>query len=692
MGRADASKTNEMTTARKLKQMGAILRKMFILVFVAAALVSVAAGCLLASAEPIGGIVTDVIVGRNNKGPYRLSWTEIDPKSVVAVINGRTLGKDEYAIDASKGTVSFSSVLLRDALVRFTYSLTPKSKRSEGNTSIPVTLKLLSRDDASVQVTGLHVAPDPKNPNAGKTIVGLSGERAWSAGKVSSQLLMSQENDAAGGDQGGGMDRSVLKVGAEAGKGTVKFTGSFLNAGDKFSGEKEYGIAAGRQESDLAVRFNPGKRMEATASMKTVEDTAGKNKGGGSVVHEQTLSITPSDTTKVSLSHATKETHTALANSERKTETSRLNIDQRLGDTTKASILMENTTVDASGRSEDTTIQKLSVVSKPVEQVNVSAHLQQKNSDSQGEELSTSATLQVKPSDQMAIEATHATVQSSLSGVATDTSVSLKAAAPGNTEIKAALVEKSGRDFEKYQRDVSLVSTPVRYARLTGIFSQKGLNDQDDVITGAALELTPFSHTRLGGGYKYIENGSSAMRISDFSASSRPWDFLEFSGSYRDREAAQQDAVDSTLIRLAISPRKSFSLTAAYQSNPENDKGEIQPHDASTVGARMKFGTVGLSAEVSRKEDRRLMQESEERSVGLEVPAFGAGRITTGYKTARLFGSAESGSDTYTLGFRKDVGSSFNLLLSGRYTQYRGPSTEPNRVEYGADASLGMRF
>lgn len=672
--------------------MAVVSKKVIIAALVLWALLSSCAEVWCASAEPVGGIVTDVIVGRNNKGPYHLSWTEIDPKSVVAVINGRTLGRDEYAIDTSKGTVSFSAVLLRDALVRFTYSLTPKSKKNAGNTSIPVTLKLLSKDDANLQITGLHVAADPGNPNAGKTIIGLSGERAWSAGKVNSQLLTSQDNDAPDRDQGSAMDRSVLKVGAEAGNGPLKFTGSLLNAGEKFSGEKEFGIAAGRQESDFAVRFNPGKRVEAAASMKTVEDTAGKNKGSGSVVHEQTLALTPSDATRVSLSHTVKETHTAAADSEKKTQTSRLNVDQQIGDTTKASLTMENTTVDASGKSEDTSIQKLSVASKPVEQVNISAHVQQKNSDSAGEEFSAAAVVQVKPGNQMAIEAAHSTVQSSVSGVATDTSVAVKALAPGNTEIKAALVEKSARDLDKYQRDISLVSRPTGYARITGVFSQKGINDQDHVTTGAALELTPFSHTRLGGGYTYIDNGASVLRISDFSASSRPWNFLEFSGSYRDREARQDNAVDSTVVKLALAPRKSFSLTAAYQSNPENEKGEIQPHDLSTIGARMRFGTVGLSAEVSKREDRRLMQESEERSIGLELPAFGTGRLTTGYRMARLFGSAETGTDTYTLGFRRDIGSTFNLLLSGRYTQYKGATADPNRAEYGADASLGIRF
>jgi hypothetical protein len=52
--------------------------------------------CALAAGE----MVTDVIVGRNNKGPYALSWTNIDSSSVVVICNGLMLKRGEkYNID-----------------------------------------------------------------------------------------------------------------------------------------------------------------------------------------------------------------------------------------------------------------------------------------------------------------------------------------------------------------------------------------------------------------------------------------------------------------------------------------------------------------------------------------------------------------------------------------------------------------
>lgn len=648
--------------------------------------------CSFAATAVTGETVNDVIIGHNKKGPYTLSWTEVDVKSIVAIINGRTLKSGDYSIDNSKGMLSFSSVLLQDAIVRFTYRTTAKSQRTAGAVSVPVTLKLLSGKDTDLQVTGLHVQADPNNPNAAKTIVGLTGERKWTGGKVNSQILMSQDNAAKAGEDVSALDKAALKLGGETQAGAFKFTGSLLTVGTNFSGEKEYGVAAGRQESGFAVQFKPGNKVEASASLKSVQDNAGKNMGASSTVQEQKVIVSPTDATKVVLSHSTTSSQTAAAASGKVVETSTVSVDQRLGSATTAAVSFQNQSVNAAGAVEDKTTQRVVVTSKPSDRLGVTAQVQQQSSDATGDEVRTSTSVQANPLKQVSIAASHSTVDSSKTGNGSDTSVTFKATPLSNMEIKGSFVDKSTADLRQFQRDISMTSSPTAYAKVSAVFSQKGLNDQEDTVASAILELTPLSHTKFRAGYKSMESGLSAMTITDFSASSKPLSFLEIIASHRDREARQEFAPDSTAVQLALAPSSKFSVRASYQANPEDTKGQVQDYEATTAGVKVRFGSVGLSADLSHKEEAKLMQRTEERILGLEMPAFGRGKLTTGYRTSHLFGAAGSAAETFSLGYRHNLGADFNISLLGNYTQRRYGSSDWENREFNAEASVGIRF
>jgi hypothetical protein len=242
-----------------------------------------------------------------------------------------------------------------------------------------------------------------------------------------------------------------------------------------------------------------------------------------------------------------------------------------------------------------------------------------------------------------------------------------------------------------YDRDLSVSSRPASYAKVTAVFSQKGTNETEDVTKGAALELTPITHTRLTAGFKHIRTGSQTMTITDFAAKSKPVSFLELSGSYRDREACQDNAPDSTAVQVAFAPLKFFSVRGSFQANPEDDKGRVQSYEATTASVQVRVGSVGLYADVSKKDEYAMRQQSEEHGFGLEVPAFGRGKLTTGYKMARLFGDAGQGANTYTMGYRHDMGAMFNISLTGNYIQ-RYNTNISAKDEYNAQATVGIKF
>ena len=607
-----------------------------------------------------GEMVTDVIVGRNNKGPYVLSWTNIDPSSVVVIVNALTLKRGEkYNIDFAKGMISFTSIVLNDAIVRESYSLIPgKSDRNAGKVSVPVTLNVFQRQDASVQVTGLYAQDDPNNPDAGKTVVGVGGEKRWATSKVTSQLFTSQRNeDGKPGQEGDAWERSAFKVGSETTVGAFTIGGSVLHAGKEFAGGKETGLGQGKRASDMAVSFSPGSKVQASARVQQSEDTAGAATGSKSLTQEQSVVVAPTQGTKVALTHTTTETSTAAVNSGASVESAGVKVDQKVGNAT-ASVAAATSTASTASGTEKTQSQAVTFAG---DKASAQVSLTQKESDAQGQ--------------------------------ATATDVAVQAKLIGNTQVQGHMINASDKDKTLFQRDVSIVSKPVEFAKVEGSFSQKGVNEDDDVTKAARVEVSPFSHTQLSAGYKYIESGASVMTIRDYAAATRPARFVSFSGSLRQRETAADDAPDSTALQMSLAPLDYFTLTGGYQSNPEDKQGQVQSYNATDVGMKVKFGSVGLTTGYSAKNEYMARRLSDEGKIGLEMPAFGRGTLTTGLKVSRMLDGSMTSSNTYSLGYTHDLGSLFNFSLMGYYTQYlKDRAVMPDKTEYSAEASLGVKF
>ncbi|MDH7603234.1 MAG: hypothetical protein QHI38_13940, partial [Armatimonadota bacterium] len=260
-----------------------------------------------ATAAPVGDRVTDVIVGRNNRGPFTLSWTNIEPSSVTVVVNGLTLRKGEhYSIDCEKGLISFTSPVKADAIVRVSYNIIPgKSQRNTGQLNVPITLNVFQKQDASLQITGLYAQDNPQNPEAAKALVGIGGEKKWSTTKFSSQFFVSQRReDGRQGSQAEPGGHTALKLGTESTFGALKVFGSFAQAGEGFAGGKETGIAQGKRTSEMLVTFSPDSKLQASSRLQQVESVAGGEK---TVAQEHNVVVKPSEETKIALSHTVTE-------------------------------------------------------------------------------------------------------------------------------------------------------------------------------------------------------------------------------------------------------------------------------------------------------------------------------------------------------------------------------------------------
>ncbi|MFQ3549321.1 MAG: hypothetical protein SNJ70_06185, partial [Armatimonadota bacterium] len=150
-----------------------VLNKL-ILVVVAVAFFAIVEHSFAASIKnSLSNNVTDIIIGNNTKGPYTLSYSNIDSKSLSAIINGRSLklGRD-IKLDNSNGIIAFEQTLLKDAIVKVNYNIIPgKSKKIANIQSVPLDLNIIENDNQSLSFTGLYKQGDLNNPSVAHSVV-----------------------------------------------------------------------------------------------------------------------------------------------------------------------------------------------------------------------------------------------------------------------------------------------------------------------------------------------------------------------------------------------------------------------------------------------------------------------------------------------------------------------------------------
>lgn len=673
----------------------------------------------LGMADSIGG-VTDVLVGHNNRGPYYLSWTNFNTDVISVVVNGRILQRGaDYNVDPAKGVISFNSVVANDAIVRVTYQTDPtKSKRAVSGTSIPVNLSLRNSASGSLSLTGMYIQNDPKNPDAGRSIIGIGGDRKFTAGKLTSQFLISQSNDDS--VKGGTWDRSAMKLGGDTALGMFKFSGSYLHAGESFAGAKEYGTGAGKDVMSFTTSVAPSKMMAADATYTSSEDTTGATKGSRTVTNTQNMSFTPVDSTKLTFAHTTSELTNAkgitsdssttafnFASTAIKRVSLRSSFTNKFSDAAgderafnagmtakpndQVTLEMGFGTLDNKAVGQQTSTD-VKVTAAPTKTLNVQAGFGTLENKNVGEQTSTAVAVTASPTKQLAVQASYSGVDSTVNGQATKTNVAIQATPIANMQIKASAGDNVVNSSRQFQRDVSLTSTPLPFAKFVAAFSQKGINSLDDVTQSAQLELTPLKNTKFSAGYKYAETGPKSLTIYDYAAQSKPLDFLNLAGSCRLRDARATDAPDSSALSLSVGP-KAFAFTGEYQSNPEDKNGAVQNFNTTSVGVKTKVGSVGVETNYLQKDEYLADRLTDERKLALAMPVFGHGKLTTGCKFGRTMGKDDLASRTYLLGYSHSIGSDFSLSFTGYYTQYLKDKIEmPGKDEVSAEASLGAKF
>ena len=697
--------------------------KRHVAVFFALCLLALSVGACIADATStsIGNLVTDVLVGHNNKGPYVLSWTAFDADSVSIVVNGQTLKKNtDYNIDASTGLLSFNSNVAADAIIRVSYQIIDgKSKQKSSTSGSPLALNIFSANDSDLKITSAYATSTSSSSNP-STIIGVQGDKQWGSTKFSSTLLTTQSNDSSSSDDSTS-NNSALKIGSETNIGKLKFTGSLTKAGEDFAGEKQYGITKGASTTGLAASFAPDSKLQLNAKYNRSDNSASSYSSN----NEQSLNYSPTGSTSIALLHSFTESATATAGSNASKDTSSLKLSQNWGKTSAVASMENNQTVSGSTTDEIQSRQfslassafdrvSLSALmsstsseingdeqklvfgasAKPITNMNVDLGFSTLDNDSVGHQTNTNVKVSTPIAGNLAsVQAAYNTTDSSTQGQTSDVSVSLKATPANNLQLQGKVKTDSTDASQTFQRDFSLSSAPTTHSKITASLSQNGTDSDDNVTKGATLELTPLTNMKLSAGYKYAESGTSIMNIYDYAASAKPLTYLSLSGSVRNRESAQSSVADTTAFQLALSPIKYFSLTGDYKMNPEDTSGNVQSVQSTTVGMTTHIGSISLLTNFTETDQYSVNQLSNEQKFGIEMPAFGHGTLSTAYKQSKVVNGSETELRTYSFGYSHKVGSDFSLSLSGYYTQYLQDKLEqPDKDEYSAEASIGFKF
>ncbi len=180
--------------------------------------------------------------------------------------------------------------------------------------------------------------------------------------------------------------------------------------------------------------------------------------------------IAPSNATKVSMARLVTDVGAAFSTATT-TEVDQVSLEQNIGAKTKATASLANTSTDLAGAATQAQTTQFTVATGALPKVNIKGAFSQTDS-SGGQSTTTNVNVQAKPADFLQIQA---------------------------NVLSAETNDSSGSSLQ-YQRNVNLIGTPTKFTRFTAMYSQTGVNDQDNVSKGAVMELTPLANTKVSAG------------------------------------------------------------------------------------------------------------------------------------------------------------------------------------------------
>ncbi|MEI6916544.1 MAG: hypothetical protein WCL39_15520, partial [Armatimonadota bacterium] len=164
---------------------------------------------------------------------------------------------------------------------------------------------------------------------------------------------------------------------------------------------------------------------------------------------------------------------------------------------------------------------------------------------------------------------------------------------------------------------------------------------------------------------------------------------LNLNGGYKGRDFGLS-TLDTTSLGISLNPWKNLGICAAFADNPEDSKGNVQQYASRSLGLKASLGILSMTGDFAFKDERLTGQEWIQRKLGMGLALANATQLTGGYEYSEAYLAGVT-SSRVSVGVRRDLGSAFNLSVSGSQITDDDPASEARR-RYEAEMKLGMKF
>jgi hypothetical protein len=595
----------------------------------------------LSRGERSNGMQTDLLMGRNTRGPYLLGWKNFRPQSEIIERDGLRLRRDiDYTIQPETGTVNFAVPLRAGQLVRVSYDCdTPNAVSNTNPTPLPLDFTLVGQGQNRILFRSL-LKPGETNGLQAQSMLQLSnGMRFLPNATASSDFYL----DLRGGDW---LGRSGLRLMEATRLRNANLGFSYTRAGAQFAYQGLTGLTPGREILELTGNYTgmPGLSFQSlyrqTTQLLDPATRSADSPSTGPVTRELGgLVHYALPKNQGSLEAGRTETTTTTQDGDVSQTRDTFRVSRPIAPGTQASLGYEAVvaqptgTDNAQGRSynQNTT---LNIQSRPIPQVNV-----------QGQFRNTVSTSGAQDQANVRLEAT------------------------------------------PFQKMPSLRLT----ANWEDRFLPNGSRRSRDAIV--LLPTLPFAQTQISGGFRQMSGPDASRTEGILNASLRPYRSLELTANARFRDGLEPDFVNGYTLRAIFSPLRNLRLTGNLQWNPEAGDWNVRRTEAQTIGLETDWGLFSLRAQLGVDDQYLLGRTSRMTDLALAFRLSRYDTLTTQFRGNWLSAQTPDAMTSYLLSYTRNFGSAFNFSLSGSITFLNRPGiAERERNEMRGEAKLGVRF
>jgi hypothetical protein len=613
-------------------------------------------GAVSAVSTPLDGRdgqFTDVVFGRNVKGPYLLSWKAIRPASEVVTRDGVLLKRDtDYTFDAVSGALSFPTPIMPSQIIRVTYAAdTVDSKPNTNTLNLPLQWTLWSQNKNKLTFNSLY-HPDAPGANGSAALATSLQYLGSSQLARTSNLTSGLFFDLHGGDW---MGRSGARF-AEATKWRNADIGaSYSYAGALFGQSNASGLTAGREILQANGTFTPLAGLKLTGLVRETNQLlaaaslpAGRPTNGTQTLESiQGLSLTLPEKGKVDATRALTTVTDAKGDSVTTTSDA-VKVQRQIVQGTQATIGYEAQTIvptskiQGEEKDQGTYTQKtlVEVRSAPTKQINVTGSF-----------------------------------RNSLGGANAGDSQSLHIEATPIAALKQLKVTAGYED----------------------IYQDSGVQRKREALVD--LPTVALVKTQFSGGIQQFDSAGKSQVVEILSAKSSPFRYVQVNGGAKLRQGTlhdntpDPDVVSTYNVKFALKPSKLLQLTGNVAHNPETDTGAVKRLLSQTIGLESDWGLLLFKGQYGTENAYQTDKYNSLLNLGVDLRLTRFDVLSTAFESRSNFDTSLTSSATYRLGFTHKLGSAFDLNLTGSYTQtLLNGIASADKPELKAEAKVGLKF